>query len=70
MSRTEQDILLRLENAGEDCTCYAICRDHCVCDADWCEDDVTEAAVEIRYLREQNERLLADNQRIKESTQS
>ena len=70
MSRTEEDILVRLENAGGDCTCYASCREHCGCGADWCEDDVAEAAVEIRYLRDQNEMLLSDLQRIKESTQS
>jgi ferredoxin len=65
MSRTEQDILVRLENAGSDCTCYASCREHCGCGADWCEDDVLEAAVEIRYLRDQNELLLSDLKGIK-----
>ena len=69
MSRTEEDILVRLENAGRDCTCYASCREHCGCGADWCEDDVAEAAVEIRYLRDQNELLLTDIQRLNSVTE-
>lgn len=68
MSRTEQDILFRLEHAGSDCTCHRSSnRQACVCGADWCEDDVLEAALEIRYLRDQNELLLSDLERIKGS---
>ena len=67
MSRTEQDILFRLEHAGSDCTCHNGTRQDCGCGADWCEDDVLEAALEIRYLRDQNELLLSDLERIKGS---
>jgi hypothetical protein len=58
------DILERLENAGAGCCCYAINRNECGCGADWAEDCVLEAAMEIRQLRDENERLLADIQRL------
>ena len=58
------DVLERLEDAGTGCCCYAINRNECGCGADWAEDCVLEAAIEIRHLRDENERLLADIQRL------
>ena len=62
------DILERLEDAGAGCCCYAINRNECGCGADWAEDCVLEAAIEIRQLRDENERLLVDIQRLNDAT--
>lgn len=59
------DILERLEEAGAGCCCYAINRNECACGAYWAEDCVLEAAMEIRHLRDENERLLSDIGRLK-----